>query len=493
MKLNVVLGFLSCSCLAAWCCQPLAGQDFSLSAGTVHAPRFHRVAHFQTQGPEGPFVAGERDVVWAEHMTETSDPKSGEIQLATDLQLASRPTNGAPIVRPADILQEGPDSGVVAASYGHWAPAQDGCSFAGAGFEFDDGAISGDGGEITAGFVGHRSGAASSGDGCCTPRWFDVYVGGIRLSRDNDIRNPVGIASENPLGLIVLESDDADQNSAEDGLQLTLQCVIGPGTNLEIDYFGLSEWADTHAVTDADTANPNSLYSVFSEFGELGSFGFPDTDQSNLQSITYLTKLHNVEINKRQRWISPNCRWQGSYLCGLRYFRVDEDFVYITEAAEHSDPFDGDALRGPGRFAYAIETTNDLVGPQVGSELTFCLLPRVRLGADAKAGIFVLRAQQKSHLHSHSGSEIYERVAREDLAGVGEFGLFALLQLSSRATLRVGYKTVFVQNVALAPEQFNPTTPSAMVEVPESSRVPFLETNGTLLLEGFTAGVELTW
>ena len=489
MKLNVVLGFLSCSCLAAWCCQPLAGQDFSLSAGTVHNPRFHRVAHFQTQGPGGPFVAGERDVVWAEHMTETSGPESGEIQLAADLQLASRPTKPAPIVRPAHMLQEGPVSGVVVTAHRGRTPSQDGCSFADPGFEFGDYSADCGGG----GFACHRSGAASSGDGCCTPRWFDVYVGSVHLTKDNDIRNPVGIASESPLGLIVLESDDADQNSAEDGLQLTLQCVIGPGTNLEIDYFGLTEWADTHAVTDADTAQPDNLYSVFSEFGELGSFGFPDTDQSNLQSITYLTKLHNVEINKRQRWISPNCRWQGSYLCGLRYFRVDEDFVYITEAAEHSDPFDGDALRGPGRFAYAIETTNDLAGPQVGGELTLCLLPRVRLGAEAKAGIFVLRAQQKSHLHSHSGSEIYERVAREDLAGVGEFGFFAFLQLSSRATLRFGYKTVFVQNVALAPEQFNPTTPSAMVAVPESSRVPFLETNGTLLLEGFTAGVELTW
>ena len=434
-------------------------------------------------------MAGERDVVWAEHMTETSDPKSGEIQLAADLQLAPRPTNPAPIVRPAHMLHEGPASGIVVTSHRGRTPSQDGCSFADPGFEFGDYSADCGGG----GLAGHRSGAASSGDGCCTPRWFDVYVGSVHLTKDNDIRNPVGIASENPLGLIVLESDDADQNSAEDGLQLTLQCVIGPGTNLEIDYFGLTEWADTHAVTDADTAQPDNLYSVFSEFGELGSFGFPDTDQSNLQSITYLTKLHNVEINKRQRWISPNCRWQGSYLCGLRYFRVDEDFVYITEAAEHSDPFDGDALRGPGRFAYAIETTNDLAGPQVGGELTLCLLPRVRLGAEAKAGIFVLRAQQKSHLHSHSGSEIYERVAREDLAGVGEFGFFAFLQLSSRATLRFGYKTVFVQNVALAPEQFNPKTPSAMLEVPESSRVPFLETNGTLLLEGFTAGVELTW
>ena len=493
MKLNVVLGFLSCSCLAAWCCQPLAGQEFSLSAGSPHASRLHRVAHFQTQRLEGPFVAGESNVVRAEHETETSDPTGGEIQLAADLQLASRPRNPAPIVRPAHMLQDGPDSGVGAASYGHWTSSQDGCSFADPGFEFDDGSTICGAGGITSGPSGHRSGAARSGDGCCTPRWFDVYVGSVHLSKDSDIRNPVGLASENPLGLIVLQSDDVDQNSTEDGLQLTFQCVIGPGTNLEIDYFGLSEWADTHAVTDADTAQPDNLYSVFSEFGELGAFGFPDTDQSNLQSITYLTKLHNVEINKRQRWISPNCRWQGSYLCGLRYFRLDEDFVYVTEAAEHSDPLDGDALRGPGRFAYGIETTNDLVGPQVGGELTLCLLPRVRLGVDAKAGIFVLRAQQKSHLQSHSGSELYERVAKEDLAGVGEFGFFALLQLSSRATLRVGYKTVFVQNVALASEQFNPTTPSAMVEVPESSRVPFLETNGTLLLEGFTAGVELTW
>ncbi|MBP62536.1 MAG: hypothetical protein CMJ62_13525, partial [Planctomycetaceae bacterium] len=399
MKLNVVLGFLSCSCLAAWYCQPLAGQEFNLSAGPAHAPRFHRVAHFQTQRPQGPFVAGENDVVRADHVTD-----------------ASRPPNQAPIVRPAHMFQEGPASEVVATSYGGWIPSQDGCSCAGAGFEFGDYPADFGGGWLG----GQRSGAASSGDGCCTPRWFDVYVGSVHLSRDNEIRKPVGIASENPLGLIVLESDDADQNSTEDGLQLTFQCVIGPGTNIEIDYFGLLEWADTRAVTDADTAQPDNLYSVFSEFGELGAFGFPDTDQSNLQSITYLTKLNNAEINKRQRWISPNCRWQGSHLCGIRYLRIEEDFVYITEAAEHGDPFDGDALRGPGRFAYGIETANDLVGPQVGGDLTLCLSPRVRVGAEAKAGIFLLRAEQKSHLQSHSGSELYERVAKEDLAGVQE-------------------------------------------------------------------------
>ena len=257
------------------------------------------------------------------------------------------------------------------------------------------------------------------------------------------------------------------------------------------------EWGDNQTVTDPDPTFPNNLYSVLSLFGVLGDgqLGFDTTDQAFLNSIDYVSKFNNFELNKRFRWFTPNSACKRSVLVGMRWVRIDEDFVYVPQVAEHIDPFSAPPrVRGPGTMGYRVETINDVIGPQIGGDLIVHLKPRLRVGLEGKGGVFVTRAQQKTTIEtSDSPDTLRERVAKEDLAGVGEIGIFTECQLCPTASIRLGYSAIFVQNIALAPEQFNPVNPFIAIPPPGVGRTPFIEMNGDLTLHGFSGRFELTW
>ncbi len=87
---------------------------------------------------------------------------------------------------------------------------------------------------------------------------------------------------------------------------------------------GGNEWSDRATVT---SANP-TLYSFISRFGAPPQNGFDDTDRSLSQTVTSFSTLHSAEINYRRRTVGQYCRFQGSWLMGIRYVRFDSDFGY---------------------------------------------------------------------------------------------------------------------------------------------------------------------
>jgi hypothetical protein len=86
-----------------------------------------------------------------------------------------------------------------------------------------------------------------------------------------------------------------------------------------------------------------------------------------------------------------------------------------------------------------------------------------------------------------------ETVKRNELAGLAEANIMSIWKVNPHWTIRSGYNFLYVDGVALAIENFNPTPPNVFVNNGANQRTPRLNDNGDLFLHGMTLGVEYMW
>jgi hypothetical protein len=79
-----------------------------------------------------------------------------------------------------------------------------------------------------------------------------------------------------------------------------------------------------------------------------------------------------------------------------------------------------------------------------------------------------------------------ERLGNDKVSFIGELQFILTYQIGHNFTLRGGYQMMFVEGVAIAMENFNPT-------IPITERVPFVADGGSLFYDGFTVGAEWMW
>ncbi len=141
-------------------------------------------------------------------------------------------------------------------------------------------------------------------------------------------------------GVDVLNTDQLTFSN-ESGFRVNFAIQLSAGNVLETSYLGSANWS-----SQAEVVSPtNDLFSIYSDFGQNPPpFGFAETDRSALQRINYSSSFDSIELNYRQRWVAPNARIQGSWLAGVRYFYLKEDFLYTT-----SSPLNSAAQRSAGQ------------------------------------------------------------------------------------------------------------------------------------------------
>jgi hypothetical protein len=140
-------------------------------------------------------------------------------------------------------------------------------------------------------------------------------------------------------------------------------------------------------------------------------------------------------------------------LCGFRYIAFDEGMILASNNAR--DQVDA---------RYDLGTDNDLYGFQVGARWRAY---RNCWGVEAlgKAGIYYNDASQRQVLIDQLPSNpILFRDAKDtssDVAFLGELGVSLLYEITPAWTLRGGYNLLWLEGVALAPDQmdfaFTPT------------------------------------
>lgn len=304
--------------------------------------------------------------------------------------------------------------------------------------------------------------------GIAHPRWFDVSADLILFTRDNAGR-AIPYSSAGGAGPTVLSTNDLKFPSAA-GFRFTANYLIGAGRNLELGYFGTLNFSSNATVAGVGS----NLFSPFSNFGANPTF--IESDNADRHSIAYSTNLNSTELNVRQRWTSPNGRVHSSLLSGVRYLKIDEDFIYRTEA-------------GANNLVYATKTNNDLVGFQVGGDIMTAVIPRLKFGLEAKAGVFGNIAQLRNNINSTAGGlpdAAIENFHKNNCSFVGEAGGFTIIHITPKWNLRAGYQVVAVTGLALATENFN-SNPAF------GTRAVAMNIGGQAMYHGGQVGLEYMW
>lgn len=321
--------------------------------------------------------------------------------------------------------------------------------------------------------------------GPCAPRWYDFYVDGMQLRRDNTARrtldfthNGIGAGGTSVLSTDNLSFDD------EYGFRAGLAFQFGPGGSIELGYMGTFNFASAASVQ----GNGN-LYSVMSNFGTNPPNGFDQTDRASYHAIEYSSQFNTFEISYRRRQQAEDCRFQSSWLAGIRYFELNEDFVHNTSRNNGNST---------DQMHYIVHTGNALTGFQMGVDGWYTIIPGLRVGGDIKAGIYGNHARQSTVIQATSaGTPIYdglEGVKANDAALVGESNLMLIYKISHSWTFRAGYSFLYANGVALATENFNPNAPNFSGQPGFNPiRQPFLNANGSVFYNGATLGVEYMW
>ena len=302
---------------------------------------------------------------------------------------------------------------------------------------------------------------------CCRSLW-RVEADSILLHRDAS--EDVTLINDQACGCPLLGASELEFDYRP-GAQLRLvreNPTLIPGlcglcTDWEISYFGIDSW-------DAVAAPDPTISQV-----AVGP-GLPILSSGPGASFraSYGSDLHNVEWNVRGYW--NDCI---AFVAGFRWMELSEDFIM-------------DEVNGGIDRMYSINTNNHLWGGQVGSDFGIASWGwRLRVQGNLRAGLFINQADQSTlapafrPLVPLAAEGI---TARDDTtAFVGSAGVTAIVGICNGVGVRMGYQVMWVDGVALAPEQLNSTNLVA------PNIAASLNMDGDLLYQGATIGLELSW
>ena len=309
-----------------------------------------------------------------------------------------------------------------------------------------------------------------SGSLGCPPPLFYGTVEAVFLNRANDsFAQPLVVdvnSDETLLSTSNLDFDYEPGVRATIGLRRPACCFCSAW---EFTYLGVFDSdASSSVVGDNDLAVPGDLGFVVNGFTLAESI-----------RAEYGSKLHSAEANCVKCFYEHcccHCYRRVDWFAGIRYLSLDEDVT----------------LRGNNQNVaaaiYNLDTDNNLYGAQIGSRV------RTYRGCwgwelQSKAGIFANDASQRQYIVDEFGVNDFllrsASASGEGVAFVGELNLSLLLRISAACGLRCGYNLLWVEGIALAPDQldFSDTAGSGTV----------LHSGGGSFFHGANVGLEIGW
>jgi hypothetical protein len=301
------------------------------------------------------------------------------------------------------------------------------------------------------------------------------------------------------LNVVALESE-VPGFKYEPGMRITLGRFLGRDNRnrdhaWEFTYLGLTDWDTAAAVTINRNVFPDAfLFFVPNPSGNLTAFNFALS-----HSYAYTSDLNSFELNRKLRFrlgrdrliLNPEGEWQRecnpgwtpSFFGGVRVLNVDENFAFVsfgTNANGVSAPEEENAR-------YEIKTNNDLVGLQIGAEL-FEQHCNWSVGVRGKLGGLVNFAGQQSFLQITSLQNPidfpeFREASDTQLAFMAELGIVASYQLQPNVALRASYDFMYLQGLALAPQQMQMNFAAP----------PKLTSGSHIFYDGASVGLEIVW
>ena len=341
--------------------------------------------------------------------------------------------------------------------------------------------------------------------GLCAQRWYDVSADAMFLGRNSGGLNQVlttrGRFDQNPVA--VLRASDAEDDDLEAGVRLSAAFIFGAGGNVELTYLGGQEWEDT-AIARTNTTTTivtgmgvnqitsvdGDLFSVLSGFGANPLNGQDDTDRSLSQSVRTYSTFHSAEVNYRRRTVEQFCRFQGSWLVGLRYLRFDDDFGYFIRGADDNTA----AGNLPRFFDYNNGVDNKMFGAQGGFDVWWNVIAGVNLGLGVKGAWLDNNIDRHSSVNSNSigpgatpGTLIIEDGINKSTF-MTELEATLLYRISHSWTLKSQYYFLTVEDVAFGAD----LSPAQNVYSQGTIPISPIATD-SLNIQGVALGAEYIW
>ena len=296
----------------------------------------------------------------------------------------------------------------------------------------------------------------------CTYGWAE----GLLLWRDNQSTNRPIVINLNTQDTLI-STNDLNFDSGW-GIRAGFGIRRCDNWGWEFEYLGVF---DQNAARSVELADELALP------GDLGlstnNFFFADE-----VSVRYESQINNAEINRVCCCCccedACNCR-SVEWLYGFRYLNLNEDFSIVSTDFQESTS------------TYDIHTNNNLFGLQVGQRVRHCR-GRWSWEGTGKAGIFGNAAE----MHSDPIVDFPALVVRPsrsestgNVAFVGDLNLTAIYQINRIWGARLGYNLIWIEGVALAPDQLDFTS--------TTSGGSGISTDGGVFLHGVNAGFEARW
>jgi hypothetical protein len=269
------------------------------------------------------------------------------------------------------------------------------------------------------------------------PRW-SVNAGAIFLDRSDPF--PLQIIGGDGLDF---DADDFGFDT-EAGFLIDASYALSPSWHFAPRYFGISQW------TSQKELNPLGPGIVGMRTHEpfVRVNGFADV------TVSYGSELHNLEFNLKRKH-----DYGFSPFIGLRWLNLEEEYTALGSNGDTTAP-----NAEPDLVAFRIHnvTSNHLLGTQFGLELQSgdpC--SPLRAEGSANAGLYYNGINVEvtdRYLIENAGGGVVGLIGRagEDkakLAFLGELSVGMAWQARQWLTLRGGYELLWIEGIALAPEQ----------------------------------------
>lgn len=260
----------------------------------------------------------------------------------------------------------------------------------------------------------------------CEPFWY-VSVETLFMQRQD------GTYSASP-------SFEMDGYGFEAIPRLTIGCVPDCINGCELTFTGVADWKQSGAASNP-AGGIGTFLTPASPFGPDDISAFSDsTDQSQSLEARYWS----VEANKTMvGYEVARC------LCGIRYINYEELYNYAAE----------DALT-PGGITPTVlgsltsETTNHLIGGQVGIDLLYPICRRGYTDFRARAGVFANFADMDFDFRNNLDTTLFADDDTIAVSGLIEVAGGLRFQVTDCLSIRAGGELWWLSGIATATDQF---------------------------------------
>jgi hypothetical protein len=305
-------------------------------------------------------------------------------------------------------------------------------------------------------------------------RWYAEFDAEAIQGKPQD---NVLLGTQGQLGASVLQTHDFAFDLQGAG-RVLVGCTLDECFQVE----GVYTRINTSENTESFRSPPNTTGGtgeLFTPFGGFGATPVPGVDFANFGQINYASSFQGAELNLRRQMPCPPGRMSMSILGGIRYAEIDEDFQFNTQITTPA-----------ATNNFHVTTDNQMVGAQIGALFELYLENRWWIDCEMKGAIFSNRMRLNTDYHNVSGGAATDVITSDEeihTSFAEELTVSLVYRWSAHIATRVGYEAVFVQDVALAPDNLN----TNLTIIQQGPAV--VSHNQNMIYMGPMAGIMMAW